>query len=269
MKNLLKNDFENNRVSVIITEYAGSGTVSLIQKIMDDINEKLFILDSQTIVNSYDIKMAVKEAFDYAKSHSDETPVLLIENFYNATYDSLAKIVDLCKNREIKNDRMPENMRIVIVSLGETAKTVTADFPDLSNENIFLLHEYPILTPKKVENIFTECLAKTEDDPNAIACEGVCHTFAFDKSKIEENDEKINAMLHELPKEFMPETGGGMSFLAACNDKNGDMWTGDHFTMEKLFALGMAAELVNVLLPREMWAALPGGMPYYAVVEKE
>jgi hypothetical protein len=35
--------------------------------------------------------------------------------------------------------------------------------------------------------------------------------------------------------------------------------------MEHLFQLGLAAGYVKPLLPREMWAAFPGGVPYYVV----
>ena len=35
--------------------------------------------------------------------------------------------------------------------------------------------------------------------------------------------------------------------------------------MEALITLGIAAGLVNFLLPREMWKMMPGGMPYLFV----
>ena len=72
-------------------------------------------------------------------------------------------------------------------------------------------------------------------------------------------------MLSELPDEFRVSGGGGWSFLQACNDRHGTQWTGFHQAMEELFMLGMAAGLVTELLPRDLWDALPGGMPYYAV----
>jgi len=56
-----------------------------------------------------------------------------------------------------------------------------------------------------------------------------------------------------------------MSFLNACQDRNGNQWTDLHQRMEQLFVLGQAAGFVSCLLPRDMWAALPGGMPYYVV----
>ena len=89
----------------------------------------------------------------------------------------------------------------------------------------------------------------------------------FSKSEIEKHKIEITGMLKCLPNEFMQNQGGGYSFLKACNDKNGNQWTGSHFQMEKLFALGIAVEKVKCLLPREIWEVLPGGVPYYAVLE--
>ena len=75
-------------------------------------------------------------------------------------------------------------------------------------------------------------------------------------------------MLVELPNEFMEESaggGGGWSFLNTCYDKNGDQWTGMHLTMEQLFQLGIAAGVASYVMPRQMWAVFPGGMPYIVI----
>ncbi len=121
------------------------------------------------------------------------------------------------------------------------------------------------LTAENVEKVFGECFSESED--KAVKCEVVVHSFSFCKEKLQENKKNIVDMLSCLPKEFMQNAGGGYSFLAACNDKDGNQWTGLHLTMEKLFALGIGIEKVKCLLPREIWSALPGGMPYFVVLE--
>lgn len=121
------------------------------------------------------------------------------------------------------------------------------------------------LTAENVEKVFGECLSKSED--KAVKCEAVVHSFSFCKDKLEENKQNIVDMLSCLPKEFMQNTGGGYSFLAACNDKDGNQWTGLHLIMEKLLALGIGIEKVKCLLPRELWKMMPGGMPYFVVLE--
>jgi hypothetical protein len=72
-------------------------------------------------------------------------------------------------------------------------------------------------------------------------------------------------MLLQLPDSFQKDSGGGYSFLEACNNKDGNQWTGLHLRMEQLFSLGIATEQVSYCLPRENWSILPGGMPYLVV----
>ena len=123
------------------------------------------------------------------------------------------------------------------------------------------------LTAENVEKVFGECFSESRD--KAVKCEVVVHSFAFCKDKLQENKQNIIEMLSCLPKEFMQNTGGGYSFLAACNDKDGNQWTGSHLTTEKLFALGIGIEKVKCLLPRELWKMMPGGMPYFVVLEQK
>jgi hypothetical protein len=46
--------------------------------------------------------------------------------------------------------------------------------------------------------------------------------------------------------------------------KHGEHW-GEHPTMGMLFALGIGAGLASYPIPREMWSALPGGVPYVTI----
>ena len=71
--------------------------------------------------------------------------------------------------------------------------------------------------------------------------------------------------LKALPHQFRKNSGGGWSFLNACNQENGVQWTGLHQRMDQLFCLGMGVKLVESLLSRKMWRNLPGGMPYYVI----
>lgn len=122
------------------------------------------------------------------------------------------------------------------------------------------------LTVENVERIFVDCLTN-EDNPNAIECNPVIHKCVFDAQKINEHKDEIKECLMALPKEFRENEGGGYSFLAACNDIDGNQWTGLHLNMEKLFALGTAAGYITSLVPRNMWFMLPGNMPYFMIKE--
>lgn len=133
------------------------------------------------------------------------------------------------------------------------------------------------LTSENVQELFKKCVYYSEGTDNEISednkpedmviVEGIVHNYALNKNSLEENKEDISSMLHQLPKEFMESTGGGYSFLAACNDSEGHQWTGMHLIMESLFVLGLGLEIVKCLLPRTMWQMLPGGMPYYVITE--
>jgi hypothetical protein len=126
----------------------------------------------------------------------------------------------------------------------------------------------PLIDPARIDEIMRDCLAKDASAPDVIVVEGVVHNYAFQPAKLAEHKLDVAAMLVELPMEFRPVPmggGGGWSFLNACNDRRGEQWTGMHLVMEGLFVLGIAMDLAAWLLPKDMWPALPGGMPYVAV----
>lgn len=119
------------------------------------------------------------------------------------------------------------------------------------------------LSTKQVEELFQQCLSGT--DGEGLTVRGIVTTGIFQPEAIEAHREEIGQLLAELPEQFQASLGGGWSFLNACNDKHGRQWTSFQRTMEQLFMLGLASGQVAELLPRDMWPALPGGMPYYVV----
>lgn len=123
------------------------------------------------------------------------------------------------------------------------------------------------LTSSRVEEIFLDCFFK-EGEPTdvRVVVEGITAFYGFHPERLESHKEDVRELLAQLPDEFHAETGGGWSFLNACNNRDGELWTGDHMTMEQLFALGVALELVVCLMPRDTWSILPGGVPYYMVM---
>ena len=122
------------------------------------------------------------------------------------------------------------------------------------------------LTSENVSEVFMDCLFRDgEDTDNHVKAEGITATVGFHPDRIETHKEDVAAMLACLPDEFQSKKSGGWSFLNACNDKYGRQW-GEHQNMEQLFQLGIALGLAKWLMPREMWAMCPGGMPYVAVL---
>jgi len=122
------------------------------------------------------------------------------------------------------------------------------------------------LTPDVVFDIADYC---TSDLPaaasKAVDIQGIVNEFRFNPSRIEERRDRIAELLSELPDQFHQDTGGGWSFLNACNDRQGRLWTGEHRTMEVLVCLGIACGLVTFTFPRNMWGMLPGRVPYLMV----
>lgn len=122
------------------------------------------------------------------------------------------------------------------------------------------------LTSEAVDEMLRKCLfADDEAMDDAVKVEGIVNNYAFHPGRISEHTAEISDMLSELPNEFQASGGGGWSFLNACMDKHGNQWTGLHQQQERLFALGIAAGKARWLLPREMWSALPGSVPYVSV----
>ena len=124
---------------------------------------------------------------------------------------------------------------------------------------------------KKVEKIFFDCFFRQEEitrneypPEGAILVESVMHKFGFHPGRVAQHKEEIRSLLNEMPDQFHKGKGDGWSFLNMCNLKNGEQW-GEHINMEQLVGLGMAVNMVKFLMPRDLWAALPGGMPYLII----
>lgn len=123
-----------------------------------------------------------------------------------------------------------------------------------------------MLTSESVKKIFMDCLfRKDEDTTNHVKAEGITRIVGFHPERLESHRAEIAALLDELPDAFKESSGGGMSFLNACNDKHGNQWTGLQLHMEQLFQLGIGIGKVKCPMPREMWPVLPGGVPYYTI----
>jgi hypothetical protein len=122
------------------------------------------------------------------------------------------------------------------------------------------------LDPRRVTEIFTDCLFRDDEDTtDHVVAEGIQGKFGFHPGRLEGHRNEIEALLGELPDEFMQSGGGGMTFLNACMDKHGTQWTGLHSVMDQFFVLGLAIGEVEYVWPRHLWGALPGGMPYLLV----
>lgn len=127
-----------------------------------------------------------------------------------------------------------------------------------------------ILNPQRVAAVIGDCLyaeAEYTDQTDMVKAEGIIHTYGFHPQRLESHRDEIYEMLAELPDQFWHSRGGGWSFLQACEDRHGELWTGVHWTMEQLICMGIGLGLAQWLGPRKLWAAHPGGMPYLEFID--
>lgn len=132
----------------------------------------------------------------------------------------------------------------------------------------------PLISSARVEEIFLDCLYKPEEmegvpegeaPEGCVIVEGILSRFGLHPERLESHRTEVTEMLMNLPVGFRKSSGGGWSFLQGCQDRNDVQWTGFHMIVSQLFVLGMGLGLVSYLLPREMWSALPGEMPYLVI----
>ena len=134
-----------------------------------------------------------------------------------------------------------------------------------------------LIDPEAVRAAFVSCLytgdelrgmKKGEVPKGAVIVEGIRSRYGFHPKRLEEKRFQVKRWLKALPHSFREKSGEGWSFLQACTQENGVQWTGLHERMEQLFCLAMGLGLAKCLASREMWTALPGGMPYYSISVK-
>lgn len=116
-----------------------------------------------------------------------------------------------------------------------------------------------MIDPNAVTELLGSCLSE-----NGAIVEGIVSNFGIDVEKAKKDEAVIKTWIADLPTEFLFEGGGGWSFLNLCQTKDGEQWTGLHRACEALYVLSRAIGCANILLPRSLWGALPGGVPYLA-----
>ena len=112
------------------------------------------------------------------------------------------------------------------------------------------------------QTTFMDCLFKEgEDTTNHVKVEGITSMFGLQSQRLEEKRELVLALLAELPAEFKE----GYTFLNFCTTKDGEQWTDEHRVCEQLIVMAIGLDLMSYCMPREMWAFLPGGVPYLII----
>jgi hypothetical protein len=120
---------------------------------------------------------------------------------------------------------------------------------------------------EKVVRIFNDCLFTDEEvaavkeeqlKELAVVVEGIKVRLGLNKERVEKNKSEIVAIINKMHPNFRE----GWSFLNLVLDKDMKQWASDHRTAEQLLILATAAGICRYTVPRQMWASMPGGLPY-------
>lgn len=122
-----------------------------------------------------------------------------------------------------------------------------------------------LIQSNRVHELFMNGLFKEEELVNGkpvvepVVAEGVRVRIGFHPERIRQAKDEISAMIDSLDPSI--DTDEGISFLNICQDKNGNLWTGLHQICDELVTMGIALELLEYVLPRDLWMLMPGGVP--------
>lgn len=122
------------------------------------------------------------------------------------------------------------------------------------------------LDAHNIQEVFMKCLFESHEvngreiPEDAVKAEGIQRTFYFHPGRLNENQDNIKKFINQLPDVFEE----GYTFLDMPMTKSGVQW-GEHRNCEQLLVLGIALDLMEYVMPRELWSSLPGGMPYVIV----
>ena len=121
------------------------------------------------------------------------------------------------------------------------------------------------LTAKNVNDLFLTVLFNDgEDHTNFIRVNGVTQNFGLHPGRVASAKEKVGELLSQLDPSFFSDDG--QSFLQLPFAADGTHWC-EHRTAHELMVLGVATGLMSYVLPKEMWVALPGGVPLLKCVK--
>lgn len=122
-----------------------------------------------------------------------------------------------------------------------------------------------MINPEKVDEIFRDCLFTKEEyiegETEYKSAKGVMLNVGFNPKKLEKNKDTIISFINELHPTFLK----GWTFLNLCFDKNENLWTGSHSTMDELLTLGIAIDKMEIISPDWIIDRLPGQMPYIII----
>lgn len=130
------------------------------------------------------------------------------------------------------------------------------------------VHKSPAQT---VHDAFISCLFNDDEVPAdgslpeaAVVVETFRGKVGLHRDRLASKREEIAAIVRRLEPSFRrvgEGAGHGMSFMRLPFFADGEHWA-EHPTCDELLGLAFGLGMGGFLMPRKMWGALPGGMPY-------
>ncbi len=124
-----------------------------------------------------------------------------------------------------------------------------------------------------VNSIFRDCLYRDDEIVNGepvvppIDAQLLTMRVGFHPQRLEQHRGRVIALAREVFQDpFLTShvDGGGYSFLQIVVDREGNHWC-EHRTAQELMGLCLGLGLATYPIPRDMWPALPGEVPYLTV----
>lgn len=124
-----------------------------------------------------------------------------------------------------------------------------------------------LISAERIHEIFHDCLFR-EGEPHEVflPARGLTMNVGLHPQRTESYADEIHSILLNLPDEFQEKSGGGYTFMNMVLDKDGNHCM-EQMTAQELLMLGLATGWACTPMPRELWAVLPGGVPYIMVYE--
>ena len=122
-----------------------------------------------------------------------------------------------------------------------------------------------MITASKISQALRESLFSDEEAANkdfveqhVVKVEGIIRNYGFHKEKLETHRDVIVEAVKQLDPNFI---NNGYTFLNLPFDKDGNQW-GEQTNAEELYVMAAGLGIAEFCLPRDMWAILPGAVPY-------
>lgn len=109
-----------------------------------------------------------------------------------------------------------------------------------------------ILTANGVREVLLDCFLKQDeihdnkprDGVDVVYARGIKLSVGLHRGRLESHREHVKEFLRWLNDSYIV----GDCFLNMCNDRNGDLWTGSHRSMDELIVLSLGLGLIEFII---------------------